>query len=109
MQQVAGDPVEKVYGEGWALITHKTSLMPRGSCDKFLTHPECGKEDQSQEVSGQTVMIDKRQRQAAGSAARVRALSLGYCTLLGTSKKEHLWTAHASRTLLLVDMGATGY
>lgn len=25
---------------------------------------------------------------------------IGYCTLLGTSRKEHLWAAHASRTVL---------
>lgn len=49
--------------------------MLRGSFDKFLSHQECGKEDQSQEVSGQTLMMDRGQRQAAGRGAGVRALS----------------------------------
>lgn len=75
MQKVAGDLVEKLYGGGWALITHRASLVPRSSFDKFLSHQECGKEDQSQEVSGQTVMMDRGQCQAAGRGARVRALS----------------------------------
>lgn len=78
--------------------------------DRFLSHQECGKEDQSQEVSGQTV--DDKQGAAPGcwpwsNKARVVTNAIVLCW-------EHLDRSICGLLMpagqyFLEHMGATGY